>query len=205
MNILIFLSLFSIINASCLSITGFTRKTGVFTYEKGGIINRKPIEEIRKGNFILSYNQNSRYFEPVEVSHIEIIQFYGVLSNISFYQHKFPIDNSWNIEYCNLRGKPTLDLNTNPIIHYIYSVPTQLILTNNVKNHLDFTPIGLINPKETTMYPDFLEGFITKNIIENIGRVHVMNEALYNVHLKQPKNEQYSYLTDIGFAPQPGC
>jgi hypothetical protein len=205
MNILILLTLFSIVNSSCLSITGFTRKTGVYLYEKGGKIIRKPIEEIRKGNFVLSYNQNSRYFEPIEVSHIEIIQFYGVLSNISFSEIKFPIDDTWNVEYRNLRGKPSLDLNTDPTIHHIYSVPTQLILTKNIKNHLDFTPIGLINVKETTIFPDILKGFMIKNIIENIGRIHVMNEALFNIHLKQPKNEQYSYLTDLGFAPQPGC
>ena len=193
-----------LVRSSCLSVSGFSPKTGVYLYQKDGIITRKPINDVRKGNFILSYNNHSNYYEPIEISHIGITIFYGHLYNISFTQ--IPNKN-WNIEYVpqgNLRGSHQLEINNNPPLYNIYSVPTQQFLTNR---NLDIKHIGNLELGETIVFPDFQQGKMNKNNINKIGRVHVKSESMYSIYLKKPKgnNERQNYLTDLGFALENDC
>lgn len=193
-----------LVNSSCLSVSGFSPKTGVYTYEKDGIIARKSINEVKKGNFILSYNNYSNYYEPIEISYIGITIFYGHLYNISFSQIS---NKNWNIEYIqqgNLRGNHKLDINTKPNIYCIYSVPTQQFIINR---NLDIKHIGNLELNETLLFPDFQESKIINNTINKKGRVHVQSKSMYSIYLKKQlgKNIRYSYLTDLGFALENDC
>jgi hypothetical protein len=193
-----------LVNSSCLSVSGFSPKTGIYLYQKGGIISRKPINEVRKGNLILSYNFNSNYFKPIEISYIRITQFYGNLLNISYIN--FQQDN-WNIEYIlqgNLRGHYKLDIQNKPNIYSIYSVPTQQILTNN---NLKIKHIVNLDIGDTLFFPDLEKEKMNNNTIKKIERVHVYSKSMYSIYLKKPKgnNERQTYLTDLGFALENDC
>jgi hypothetical protein len=193
-----------LVRSSCLSVSGFSPKTGVYLYQKDGNITRKPINEVKKGDYILGYSNNSNNYEPIEISHIGITIFYGHLYNISF----SPISNkNWNIEYIpqgNLKGSHQLDINNNPPLYNIYSVPTQQFIINR---NLDIKHIGNLELNETLLFPDFQEGKMKENMIAKIGRVHVKSGSMYSIYLKKPKgnNERQSYLTDLGFALENDC